>query len=423
MSRCTPVDMNIVLECLDVPPVDAQLLEDREIVSDWMNDLLDTQMESTKLSACLQDGVYLCQLTVALFSSARLAGVTDSPPVGVGRFHKRCVAESIQARDNIASFCAWCMLYEVPPVLILSPEDVSLNRNTPALVSLLLYLLRKTSHFTPQTLSRKSSLSSTCSYSDRVNKRRLSRGKSVDMFEVLNQRSVLRPRSLSVDSEGSICSVGSLRSPSGDTSEALIRDLNLACRNINKKVSKVEISMAYEDSFIMDQSQIGESQASIRRKSRASLKSKAVGASASYCNGVSEDNSQRKVSINSNPLTSGDISKEKLTLDDVEYLLLSNTQNICSRIAAIHKLLAVRLLEKRSDLRLGTRAGVMDTMVVKRKDVTEKETRVYPALSLVAHPAPGLHSLIRALKSFIITRVSDSKDITCGCILNIWNDR
>ena len=475
--------MNDVLECLDeMPPdkLDTQLIEDRDIVTDWLNDLLDLHIESEKLSERLQDGIILCKLTQTLASSARQGG-GEVPPPGVRRYHQRCLPDSIQARDNVASFCTWCMVYEIPPVLILSPEDVSLNRNTPALVSLLIFLLRKTGHFEQQgVLSRCSSISSTGSYSERVNKRRLSRGKSVDLFEVMSQRrsSIFRTRSLSVDSEGSVCSAGSpLRSPTSDTNETIIKDLNLACRNINKKVSKVDTSMKYDDtSFTMDKSQVGESQASLRRKSRALVKSLSVEAAGTQlCNHGTQlcnhGDSRKNVSITPMTLTQKEIFNEKLTLDDLEYLLLSNSHNVSTRMRALYKLLAVRLLERRCDPRSehrvngtnngqsdrdhsacksgvngtkldvngtsygingtnfsvngtkfgvnGTKFGVNGTKV----DVTDvsKEMRLYPVLDLTPLPVSQLHNIIRSLKSFIIREVSDNRDVTFGELLKIWN--
>ena len=59
---------------------------------------------------------------------------TDNPLTGIRRYHKKCKSESIQARDNVSSFSLWCMLYEVPPVLILSADDVVMGRNAASVV-------------------------------------------------------------------------------------------------------------------------------------------------------------------------------------------------------------------------------------------------------------------------------------------------
>lgn len=64
--------------------------------------------------------------------------------------------------------------------------------------------------------------------------------------EVMNIRrsSMLRTRSQSVDSDqGSLCSSSSSRSPVNNEAESLIRDLNLACRNISKTVVVANIEV------------------------------------------------------------------------------------------------------------------------------------------------------------------------------------
>ena len=45
-----------------------------------------------------------------------------------------------------------------------------------------------------------------------------------------------------------------------------------------------------------------------------------------------------------------DISGEKLSLEDIEYLLLSTADNVSTKIKAIYKLIALRVLESQSRL-------------------------------------------------------------------------
>ena len=45
-----------------------------------------------------------------------------------------------------------------------------------------------------------------------------------------------------------------------------------------------------------------------------------------------------------------DISGEKLSLEDIEYLLLSTADNVSTKIKAIYKLIALRVLENQSRL-------------------------------------------------------------------------
>jgi len=398
-----------------------QLLEDLEIITDWMNDLLDLRLESETLLEKLRDGVILCQLTNALSSTARLAGAPHPPPPGIRRYHKKCKSESIQARDNVSSFSLWCMLYEVPPVLILSADDVVMGRNAASVVSLLLYLVRKSSDFSPPTLSRKSSTSSsTGSYYDRVNRRSFSRKTSIgDCFhEVMNQnsRKSYRNRSLSVDSEGSLCSSsGSARSPvtSNETSEAetLIRDLNLACRNISKKIVVANVDIPGcngQDPLFIDKALEDESQACLRRKNRLFKRSNTVGhLEASKMN--SNLNGKRRFILKNSSKKADDldISGEELSLEDMEYLLLSTSDNVSTKIKALYKLIALRALERQS------RSSV----------TTDLTTRVYPCFTLTTHSSKEKETAFRTLKTFLISKISDRKDVLFGDVFDIWNRR
>ncbi|KAL5263232.1 hypothetical protein ACHWQZ_G008573 [Mnemiopsis leidyi] len=402
-----------------------QLIEDLDIITDWINDLLDLRLESETLTESLQDGVILCQLTSALSSTARLAGAPSPPPPGIRRYHKKCRPESIQARDNVSSFSLWCMLYEVPPVLILSADDVVMGRNTASIISLLLYLVRKSSDFSPTLLSRKSSTSSsTGSYYDRVNRRSFSRKTSIgDCFhEVMNNRKNFRNRSLSVDSEGSLCSSsGSARSPvtSNETSEAetLIRDLNLACRNISKKIVVANVDIPGcngQEQLRIDKALEDESQASLRRKSRLFKRSNTVG-HLDASSVKSHQNGKRRFVLK-NPSKKADdldISGEKLSLEDMEYLLLSTADNVSTKIKAVYKLIALRALENQS------RSSVKRALDC----TTDITASVYPYFTFTTHTSKERESAFRTLKTFLISNISDSKDVLFGDVYELWNRR
>ena len=114
---------------------------------------------------------------------------------------------------------------------------------------------------------------------------------------------------------------------------------------------------AGQDQFQIDRVLEEENQATLRRRSRLFKRSNTTGHMTSNGHVTSSPNGhvgpEKRRFVIKTPTKKPedlDITKEKLSLEDVECLLLSNADNISQKIKAMYKLVAMRAIETQSRL-------------------------------------------------------------------------
>jgi len=225
------------------------------------------------------------------------------------------------------------------------------------------------------------------------------------------RRDDFRTRSRSMESDGSTCSNSSSKMNRSQNEEAMemIKDLNLACRNISKKVSVSTITFPTHEELRIDRSLEKESQACIRRQNRLFKKSNTV------ANIECAATNKRRFVLKCPAAKKEDqldITEECLNYEDVEYLLLSSPDTINTKIRAVHKLVSLRAIKNNAS------TGDVD---ITASDFTNK---IYPPFNFTTHSTTASKlAAFKQLRNFLMIAISDQKTVTFGEIFQIWNTR